>query len=235
MTAPGFHLRCRVDLPPDVRELACQGLDLQHDDHGVPLWLTDRCEPGLLRAGLAAESAGLVEIVAPLADKFRALRQSCPADGLFLLMTTRTVHDFDLAAPLSVAWRSRYDFADDQAMDMELALQEALANAVLHGNLGLDSSWRAKANLRDFAILQRERLDNPEYGLRMVAVASYRQGDCLQVIVTNEGPGFDWLRAAAPQKLQSDCARGLSLIHRLSLETEFSDNGCQISMLLPIR
>ena len=97
---------------------------------------------------------------------------------------------------------------DDKAMDVELALQEALANAVRHG-CGGDPAKRVQC-----------------------CVTHDAAGE-LVIVIRDPGPGFD--AKAVPDPLAGDnvfkpSGRGIYLINRLMDEVRFADEGREIRM-----
>jgi len=97
---------------------------------------------------------------------------------------------------------------DDKAMEVELALQEALANAVRHG-CGGDPAKRVQC-----------------------CVTHDAAGE-LVIVIRDPGPGFD--AKAVPDPLAGDnvfkpSGRGIYLINRLMDEVRFADEGREIRM-----
>lgn len=95
-----------------------------------------------------------------------------------------------------------------------LTLAELLVNAIEHGNLGI--SYAEKSRLR------REERWNAEVALRAhmpanldkrVRVRLCRSGNCVQVRIEDEGPGFDWRRYLEfdPERAFDPNGRGIAL------------------------
>ncbi len=92
--------------------------------------------------------------------------------------------------------------------EVELALSEALANAVIHGNR-----------------------EDPSKGVRVAAWCD--RGEHLVIAVTDEGAGFDPERLPNPtegDRIYGDGGRGIFLIRRLMDETEYRMGGRQVLM-----
>jgi len=97
---------------------------------------------------------------------------------------------------------------EDKAMEVELALQEALANAIRHG-CGGDSSKRVQC------------------------VVTHDAGGEVVIVIRDPGTGFD--AKAVPSPLEGDnrfkpSGRGIYLINRLMDEVHFADEGREIRM-----
>ena len=93
--------------------------------------------------------------------------------------------------------------------DVELALAEALANAVVHGAKN-DPSKTVECD-----------------------VACNQEGSLL-IVVRDPGPGFDPAKVANPcagDNIFSDHGRGIFLINQLMDEVQFHKNGTEIRMI----
>src|ERR1700745_9372 len=102
----------------------------------------------------------------------------------------------------------RLEVPEQKRLEVALAVQEALANAVVHG-CGNDPSKRVRCRLKTDA-----------------------DGHIL-IIVTDPGPGFSPNLAKDPklnENLHSDHGRGVYLIRQLMDEVHFERNGNEIRM-----
>jgi serine/threonine-protein kinase RsbW len=95
--------------------------------------------------------------------------------------------------------------ASDQEPDLEIALREALANAVIHGN-GEDKD-------------------------KDIFVRCYGGSRKTLVMVRDEGPGFEPTEIPDPRgndRLQLDHGRGLFLMRALMDQVEYRRRGCEV-------
>src|SRR5262245_52608046 len=93
-------------------------------------------------------------------------------------------------------------FADHDIFAIKLALEEALVNAIKHGN----------------------QLDRA----KQVRVAFHVTIDRFEVQITDEGPGFDpgdVPDPTAPENLERPCGRGLLLMRHYMTEVTYTDRG----------
>jgi serine/threonine-protein kinase RsbW len=98
--------------------------------------------------------------------------------------------------------------APGKEFEVELALREALANAIVHGCKG-----------------------DKEKNIQL-CVACDPQGGLL-IVVRDEGPGFDPNKVHSPlhgENIHSDHGRGIYLINQLMDEVTFDKNGTEIRM-----
>jgi serine/threonine-protein kinase RsbW len=98
-------------------------------------------------------------------------------------------------------------FAEHEAFAVKMAVEEALVNAIKHGN----------------------QMD-PEKSVRVTYTLGPERFD---VRITDEGPGFnpdDVPDPTAPENLERPCGRGLLLIRYYMTDVSFLDNGRTIAM-----
>lgn len=110
-----------------------------------------------------------------------------------------------------------------------LALEEALLNAVEHGNLELDSSLRSVdvTGADPYEALRLERMADPRFASRMVRIALTVAGDVATVEVSDEGRGIHPARTG-PAPAGEVAGRGMALIRRAFDSVEHE--GCTLVM-----
>jgi CheY-like chemotaxis protein len=113
-----------------------------------------------------------------------------------------------------------------------IALNEAVLNAIQHGNLELDSDLRQEDE-RAFWGLGEERRRQPPYRDRRVHVRATLSRSEAIYVVEDEGPGFD--RATVtdptdPANLERIGGRGLMLIRTFMDEVEYNQKGNRITL-----
>ncbi|MEJ2230777.1 MAG: response regulator [Nitrospirales bacterium] len=111
-------------------------------------------------------------------------------------------------------------------------LNELLANGVEHGNLGI--GFHEKTHLQETDTWEEEikhRLALPENTKKVVEVLFERLSDCIQVTITDQGPGFDWREYEhinADRMLESH-GRGIAMAKALSFsQLEYRGKGNQV-------
>lgn len=113
------------------------------------------------------------------------------------------------------------------------ALAEALANAIDHGNLQLDSALRETDDY-DYGKLREQRARQSPYRDRRVFVAARVTPTEAKYVVRDEGDGFDPTELPDPrnpENLLRASGRGLMLIHTFMDEVRFNDIGNEITMI----
>lgn len=103
---------------------------------------------------------------------------------------------------------------------VEVALQEALLNAILHGSLELTGQLPSdRAGLEEAC---RERRLDPRFGDRVVRVAVELDPAALQVVIEDQGRGFDPTRPPG---------RGLFLMRSFMDEVVFEEGGRRVVLV----
>jgi anti-sigma regulatory factor (Ser/Thr protein kinase) len=127
--------------------------------------------------------------------------------------------------------------SEEELKKLELALDEALANAVDHGNLELDSKLREELDEEGkdkFSSLREYRLGDNQFASRFVYVNVKADKLGVEVCVTDEGAGFD-ASSENTNFLETDielpkCSgRGLLLIKAASDRVQFNEKGNELT------
>lgn len=116
---------------------------------------------------------------------------------------------------------------------ISIALQEALSNAVYHGNLELSSALREDDEAEYFALAARRRTE-PPFCDRRVHFQGQINREILSFVIRDEGPGFDVNALPDPEDpktLDCPCGRGLLLIHSFMDDVSFNERGNEIRLV----
>jgi CheY-like chemotaxis protein/anti-sigma regulatory factor (Ser/Thr protein kinase) len=114
-----------------------------------------------------------------------------------------------------------------------IALEEALRNAIFHGNLELTSEQREG----DPAIYQQlvdDRTNKAPYASRRLAVAIEVTATEGRFIIRDQGPGFDPAKLpdpTDPENIEKVSGRGLLLMRTFMDEVTFNDTGNEVTMI----
>jgi CheY-like chemotaxis protein len=112
---------------------------------------------------------------------------------------------------------------------MGVALEHALHNAMFRGNLEIP---RGATGAPDHALL-KQRLADPHYRERRVHVAATLTRAQAQVVITDQGPGFDtaMVSAAGTTEVLAHGGRGLVLMKTFFSELFFNETGNQVTLI----
>ncbi|MBC8354651.1 MAG: ATP-binding protein [Planctomycetes bacterium] len=114
-----------------------------------------------------------------------------------------------------------------------VALEEALNNALYHGNLELDSQLR-EGDRAAYRSLVEERRHAEPYKSRKIHVAVRVEPDHGAFIISDEGPGFDPRELpdpTDPTNLEKPSGRGLLLMRTFMDEVAYNEEGNQVTLV----
>jgi anti-sigma regulatory factor (Ser/Thr protein kinase)/CheY-like chemotaxis protein len=200
---------------------------------GLPVVLASP-DVGRMAEGLAPPGRGFMELSASgLAD----LDPRCPAaidrGGLCLSVTTASAWTGRVVPILAHALARHYGGRD--VGDAELCLSEAVANGILHGNLGIDGDLRGAGDrLRIYGAAVAAALADPERAARRLEITAVPVGTGgLELCVIDHGDGFDPSALSerdVPAAIKH--GRGLSLIRKVARAVAIGDGGRTITITL---
>ena len=124
-------------------------------------------------------------------------------------------------------------WSDRDRLQIGMALDEALVNAMQHGNLQVDSSLREEDDGDQFYELIRQRKQEAPYCDRRVRVQAEFSDQHICVQISDDGPGFDPSQIADPtdeENLHRASGRGLFLIRSFMDQVAYNQAGNQITM-----
>ena len=113
-----------------------------------------------------------------------------------------------------------------------IALDEALVNALYHGNLELDSQLREQ----DTDVYQQMAVDRAArhpYCNRLLRVDVKITTACAEITISDDGPGFDPQRLpdpTDPANLDKLSGRGVLLMRTFMDEVDFNDKGNRVTL-----
>ncbi len=122
---------------------------------------------------------------------------------------------------------------ENDLIRVAVALREALSNAIVHGNLGVDSKLRETDDKAYYTQIAERRREEP-YCRRQVYVIAEESRRQAVYIVRDEGTGFDFNEQPDPTdeaNLDKVSGRGLLLIRMFMDHMEFNAKGNEIKMI----
>ncbi len=114
-----------------------------------------------------------------------------------------------------------------------IALEEALLNAVYHGNLEVSSELRANGD-DAFHKLARDRRDQVPYAARRVRVTARLTPTSAKFVIMDEGPGFDISKLPDPTHpdfLERPSGRGVLLMRTFMDGVEYNKTGNRVTLV----
>lgn len=114
-----------------------------------------------------------------------------------------------------------------------IALEESLANAMIHGNLEVSSKLR-EGDDGAYDKLIALRKEKPPYRDRRVTLTARFLSEEIEFAIRDQGPGFDPKSIPDPTDPENLCrphGRGLFMIHQFMDEVRHNDSGNEITMI----
>jgi CheY-like chemotaxis protein/anti-sigma regulatory factor (Ser/Thr protein kinase) len=124
-------------------------------------------------------------------------------------------------------------FDESDRIRVGVAMEEALVNALYHGNLEISSQLKEEDDERFYSLARKRRFEAP-YAERRIQVDATQNGTEVRVVIRDEGPGFDprcLPDPTDPQNLERPCGRGLLLIRTFMDEVDHNERGNEITMI----
>lgn len=119
------------------------------------------------------------------------------------------------------------------AMQIGVALREAIANAVFHGNLEVSSDLLEQGGGAFHELAAARRAEAPFRSRRVHIEVHFSEGEVV-FVVQDDGPGFDTGSLPDPtdlSNLEKPFGRGLMLIRTFMDEVTFNERGNRIRMV----
>ena len=125
-------------------------------------------------------------------------------------------------------------FDEGAKMQIAMALDEALINSVVHGNLEVASALRHEDDGKPYHDLIAKRKTQPPYRDRRVHIELVVTPQQATYRIRDEGPGFDCDQVADPtaeENLEQIGGRGMFMIHALMDEVRYNQCGNELEMV----
>ena len=205
--------------------VVAEGSDWPSDSR--PL-LTCEADAATIAIGLALPYYGFVELGA---DPSPRCLMAVSSGGLSLSVTTGIACSVEVVQPFAAAVAKFLGDIDPSMI--ELCLAEAVGNAAIHGNLGIDGSLRStREGFEIFSRLMGERLADPVTAHKRIDIIMLSLPDgAFRLSVSDRGNGFDF--EAAQQIVAGPNAkhgRGIALIRRIARQVFTEDGGRTLVM-----
>ena len=120
-----------------------------------------------------------------------------------------------------------------ECIRLSLALEEALLNALIHGNFELTAAVR-QAGFNASAEIVRKRSEEKPYRDRKIAVQLELSTSEVKFVVRDEGPGFDVSALPSTEDItpfEDGCGRGLTLMQSFMDEVVYNDAGNEVTLV----
>ncbi|MBN1533204.1 MAG: response regulator [Spirochaetes bacterium] len=119
------------------------------------------------------------------------------------------------------------------AENVSLALQEAISNAIFHGNLEISSNLKEERGMKGFIEEAESRRQDDCYAHRIVKISYTLRKEYVEYIIEDEGRGFDHNSLPDPRDPENffkNSGRGLLIIKIHMDEVAWNESGNVIRM-----
>ncbi len=155
------------------------------------------------------------------------LIQRAVGNDLFASVTTATANGTDLAGDLLAGIAAHRHLPEGCRNNIELALHEALCNALVHGNLQMDGIGELNFDaLERFSSNLMQRMSDPDFCNRRIDVVCDFDAESVTVDVIDQGPGF----TPKPKSEPKASGRGFELIGASCQSFQLLEGGRRVSM-----
>lgn len=146
-------------------------------------------------------------------------------------------NDFSLITPLTgylqQAFRAMGICEEAECVRVGIALEEALVNAVYHGNLEVSSELREVDHKQYYDLARSRAKQAPFRDRRTFIQASYTR-DSVTYVIRDQGPGFDPAKLpdpTDPANLDRPCGRGVLLMRTFMDEVRYNSRGNEVTLV----
>ncbi|MBY6263031.1 ATP-binding protein [Azospirillum sp. 412522] len=148
------------------------------------------------------------------------------APGFYLSLTTGTAYGLHCPVLVCDELVRRGALDPQRRSNIELCLHEAVANAIVHGNLGLSSAVKGEpGGYRRFSEMMRDRLGDPVATRRRLDIFCRWSGRSIAIAVVDQGGGFDAGLAPATTGNKARSGRGFVFMRTLAARVTVTDGG----------
>ncbi|MEI6558344.1 MAG: ATP-binding protein [Rhodospirillaceae bacterium] len=233
---PAAALYCLGFPPERLGQLAAaSGLPLWHPGDGAirtrVVLLLGHAWEDQVTAYLTPPYSAWIEVAALADQPILDLVQRATDTDLYASFTTITANRLDLAGEILLAITAQRPLSETCRDNIELALHEALCNALLHGNLQMEGIGDLSVEaLERFSTNLVRRISDPELANRRVDVVCGFCDDALTIDVVDQGCGFEPKPMGEPKA----SGRGFELIGASCQSFRLLEGGRRVSMRFPL-
>ena len=199
---------------------------------GFTCW--DGLSEETLEAALSPPAAGCIEVdLIDECDKHVVFTQDAPG-RLALVVTTRSAYRHLIVRAFIGAVARRTPLSEDLRVRIYSAAQEALMNAIFHGNLKIDPHLRD--SLDGLLAAQKAieiKLTSPQVARAMIRLEAIWDASTVHVVIRDSGEGYDSSGPCARDgrnMCNGASGRGLDILEAFSDGVEVSNGGTTIKL-----
>lgn len=198
------------------------------------VFLAAPSEENIHRA-VTSGARGVIEVVEGNTQISTSILNHVDKCSLFISLSTRSAVGMAISGVFARLLGEKLRLDDANLVDLETAVQEAVANAVMHGNLQIDRNHRnGEDGFQKFSEELSERLASQEHGLKRIELLASWNDTELKISVIDQGKGYCPKLPPAGEGDRRKTGRGLSIIRQLMARVAINDHGQRVDMVLKL-
>ena len=137
-----------------------------------------------------------------------------------------------LVAQIRIMMQKRRICSDADLMRLSTAVDEALLNALYHGNLEVDSALKEQNDKAFHKLADERRRESPWRDRRITVTVQFDDG--VRIVIRDDGSGFDpdsLPDPTDPETLIKASGRGLLLMRAFMDEVTYNDAGNEVTLV----
>lgn len=173
----------------------------------------------------------LLAVAGQQRNRLRLLGCMATSDCSFELETDPTLVSL-LVGYLSESIEHIGLFDETARLQVSVALEEALVNALYHGNLEVGSELR-ETDEEAYRRLVQARLESPPYRNRTISIKARLTPEMAEFTIRDQGPGFDIHNLpdpTDPENLEKSYGRGVLLMQAFMDDVTYNSTGNEVTM-----
>jgi anti-sigma regulatory factor (Ser/Thr protein kinase) len=135
-----------------------------------------------------------------------------------LSITTSGSYKIPISQVFASAIIKKFNITNTRKDDITTCLQEAINNAIIHGNLQVQNNFKTAPEFETYNQNIKQRLADDTCSKRRINIAAWNNHHSLEIAVSDEGNGFELKKMLEHNPLPT--GRGLALIHALTDKVE---------------
>lgn len=172
-------------------------------------------------------------------EDFSKLPATNIPDGHLLTILSDSCLVYYLSLPKILSeFLHQYHLEDEQtSIYLRLLLDEAIKNAIEHGNLELsvvkDGFIEGTEDFEDYLAIVQDRLMDPRWGKKKVSLQVTLKDNKLTCSIEDEGMGFDWEKVLESSEAIHH-GRGIMLLKQIAEDIRFENDGRKHSFTIKL-
>jgi anti-sigma regulatory factor (Ser/Thr protein kinase) len=147
-----------------------------------------------------------------------------------IVLNTKTAYNIPVSQIMARKMAAEYALPDPVAYALETAMHEAIANAIMHGNVRMGVRYHTLDGLTAFFSDLESRLTDETYNQRNIAITYKKIAQDLVVMITDEGHGFDYTPPSSQYNHETPTGNGRFLIEQFASRVVYHNGGSTIEM-----